>query len=129
MLEPNILWLPVPLFHDVSHTHIKENMDIIEESVILVFVEVEADKNVVFEAISKAGIVCNIEELKPAQLVKKLKQICNLYKVNVDDMTLNYLIETSGTNLQNLMNEIRKLIEYAGKGYGYSPCFSVIYQS
>ena len=51
-------------------------MDIIEESVILVFVEGEADKNVVFEAVSKHGIVCNIEELKPAQLIKKLKQIC-----------------------------------------------------
>ena len=95
--------------------YIKDNMDIIEESVILVFVEVEADKNVVFEAVSKTGIVCNIEELKPTQLVKKLKQICNLYKVNVDDMTLNYLIETSGTNLQHLINEIRKLIEYAGE--------------
>lgn len=95
--------------------YIKENMDVIEESVILVFVEVEVDKNVVFEAVSKAGIICNIEELKPAQLVKKLKQICNLYKVNVDDMTLNYLIETSGTNLQHLINEIRKLIEYAGE--------------
>ena len=95
--------------------YIKNNMDIIEESVVLVFVECEADKNVVFEAISKAGIVCNIEELKPIQLVKKLKQICNLYKVNVDEMTLNYLIENSGTNLQHLINEIRKLIEYAGE--------------
>ena len=44
-------------------------------SVILVFVEQDADKNVVFEAIDKKGLVCNIEELKPAQLVKKLKQI------------------------------------------------------
>ncbi|MBQ7410883.1 MAG: DNA polymerase III subunit delta [Clostridia bacterium] len=95
--------------------YIKNNMDVIEEAVILVFVEGEADKNVVFEAVSKNGIVCNIEELKPIQLVKKLKQICNLYKVNVDDITLNYLVETCGTNLQNLINEIRKLIEYAGE--------------
>ena len=96
--------------------YIENNMDIIEESVILVFVEMEADKNIVFEKISKKGIICNIEELKPIQLVKKLKQICNLYKVNVDDSTLNYLVENSGTNLQNLINEIRKLIEYAGEG-------------
>lgn len=95
--------------------YIKENFDVIEESVILVFVEQEADKNVVFDAIFKEGIICNIEELKPVQLVKKLKQICNLYKVNCDDITLNYLVETSGTNLQNLINEIRKLIEYAGE--------------
>ena len=95
--------------------YITNNMDVIEESVILVFVELEADKNVVFEAISKNGIICNIEELKPIQLVKKLKQICNLYKVNVDETTLNYLVENSGTNLQHLINEIRKLIEYAGE--------------
>lgn len=94
--------------------YIDNNMDIIAESVILVFVEGTADKNIVFEKIQKNGIICNIEELKPVQLVKKLKQICNLYKVNVDDTTLNYLVETSGTNLQNLINEIRKLIEYAG---------------
>ena len=74
--------------------YIKNNMDIIEESVILVFVETNADKNVVFEQVEKQGIVCNIEELKPIQLVKKLKQICNLYKVNVDELTLNYLVET-----------------------------------
>lgn len=95
--------------------YITNNMDIIEESAILVFVELEADKNVVFDAISKKGIVCNIEELKPFQLVKKLKQICNLYKVNVEESTLNYLVEISGTNLQHLINEIRKLIEYAGE--------------
>lgn len=95
--------------------YINSNMDIIEESVILVFVEGIADKNIVFEKIQKNGIVCNIEELKPVQLVKRLKQICSLYKVNVDDSTLNYLIETSGTNMQNLINEIRKLIEYAGE--------------
>ena len=95
--------------------YIKNNMDIIEDANILVFWENEIDKNVVYEQIDKVGIVCNVEELKPIQLVKKLKQICNLYKVNIDDMTLNYLIETSGTNLQNLINEIRKLIEYAGE--------------
>lgn len=95
--------------------YIKNNMDVIEEAANLVFVEGETDKNVVFEAVSKNGIVCNIEEMKPIQLVKKLKQICNLYKVNVDDITLNYLVETCGTNLQNLINEIRKLIEYSGE--------------
>lgn len=95
---------------------INENYEIIKESVILVFVELEADKNVVYEVISKNGILCNIEELKPVQLVKKLKQICNLYKVNCDEITLNYLVEIAGTNLQNLINEIRKLIEHAGEG-------------
>ena len=95
--------------------YIENNKEIIEELVILVFCEDEVDKNLVFEKINKNGIICNIEELKPIQLVKKLKQVCGLYKVNVDEQTLNYLLEVSGTNLQNLMNEIRKLIEYAGE--------------
>lgn len=95
--------------------YINNNIDVIENDVILVFVECEVDQNVVFEVISKTGIICEINELKPIQLIKKLKQICNLYKVNVEEATLNYLIENSGTNLQHLMNEIRKLIEYAGE--------------
>lgn len=95
--------------------YIKENFDMIEDSVILVFVENQVDKNIVFEVIEKKGIICDVEELKPLQLVKKLKQICSLYKVNVEDSTLNYLIEMCGTNLQILINEIRKLIEYAGE--------------
>ena len=94
--------------------YIENNMDIIEDSVILVFEEISVDKNVVLEKIEKNGIICNIEELKPVQLVKKLKKICELYKVNVDDITLNYMVELCGTNLQNLINEIRKLIEFAG---------------
>ena len=103
-----------PLQEKVTE-YIKNNLDIIKESVIIVFMENEVDKDSVFEQIEKNGIICNIEELKQLQLVKKLKQICMLYKVNCDETTLNYLVENCGTNLQNLINEIRKLIEYAGE--------------
>ena len=91
------------------------NLNIIQELAIIVFVEKEVDKNTVFDIVSEKGIVCEIKELKPIQIVSKLKKICSLYKVNCDDDTLNYLIEVSGTNLQNLINEIRKLIEFAGE--------------
>ena len=66
-------------------------------------------------ALTMALTIASKRMAKKNVIVKKLKQICNLYKVNVDEMTLNYLIETCGTNLQNLMNEIRKLIEHAGE--------------
>lgn len=92
-----------------------ESSSIINDMTVIVFVEDEVDKNEVFEEINKHGIVCNISELKPNQLISKLKSICNMYKVKCDDNTLNYLLETSGTNLQVLINEIRKLIEYAGE--------------
>lgn len=105
---------PTALQKEVSQ-YIEENISVVNETGIIVFIEEEIDKNVVYDVISKNGAICNIVELKPIQLMAKLKQICSLYKVTVEDSTLNYLIEISGTNLQVLMNEIRKLIEYAGE--------------
>lgn len=104
-----------PIQEKVSN-YITENHDMLDESVVLVFVEEEADKNSVFDAVSKYGSVCKIDELKVNQLVNKLKKICDLYEVGVSQATLNYFVENCGTNLQNLINEIRKLIEYKGKG-------------
>lgn len=92
-----------------------QNKSIINEMAIIVFVENEVDKNDVYTAIDRVGVICNITELKTNQLILKLKGICNLYKVNCDDATLSYLLEISGTNLQVLINEIRKLIEYVGE--------------
>ena len=103
-----------PIQEKISE-YMEKNKEIIEELAILVFCENEIDKNIIYEKIEKNGVICNIQELKTYQLIKKLKGVCNLYKINVDEQTLNYLIEVSGTSLQNLMNEIRKLIEYAGE--------------
>lgn len=75
--------------------YINENMDLINESVNIVFVEDNADKNNVFEAVNKNGIVCEFNELNQTQLIKRLKQICNSYKVNVNENVLSYLIEGS----------------------------------
>ena len=97
-------------------TYIEENVDMIDDSVILLFIENDADKNNLYKTIDRLGCVCNFEKQKPAELVKRLKSICNMYKVNVDAVTLNYLIENCGTSLQDLINEIRKQIEYVGAG-------------
>lgn len=100
---------------DKINEYLKSNIDMINESVILIFVENEVEKNSIYNTIEKIGIVCNFEEQKPFQIIKRLKSICNSYKVNVDESTLQYLIECCGTNMQDLINEIRKLIEYAGE--------------
>ena len=97
-------------------SYIKENMDVINEAVNIVFIEDEVDKNQVYEAIEKNGIICNFEELNQNALIKRLKQIVLAYNVNVNDDVLTYLIECSGSNMQLLINEIRKLIEFAGTG-------------
>lgn len=63
----------------------------------------------------KQGKVCAFEKQTPSQIVGRLKNIFNAYKVNIDDVTLKYLIESCGTSMQELINESRKLIEYAGE--------------
>lgn len=94
--------------------YLEQNLEIIKETCILIFVEAEAEKNELFEFLDKNGEVCNFEKLKPAQLTKRLKGICEAYKVNADESTLSYLIENIGTSMQDAINEIRKLIEFAG---------------
>lgn len=96
--------------------YLKENFDYIKDSVILVFVEDEAEKSELLEFINKNGIVCNFEYQKPAQIQARIKAITNAYKVNIDTPTLVYFIECCGTDMQDLINEIRKLIEYVGQG-------------
>lgn len=95
--------------------YIKENIKILQEAVVLVFIEEEIEKNELYKTIEQNGIVCEFGELKPVQIIARMKAICNAYKVQIDDNTLKYFIECCGTNMQDLINEIRKLIEYAGK--------------
>ena len=95
--------------------YIKQNVELINDTVIIVFIENEVEKNSIYNTIEKLGIICEFEEQKPIQIIKRLKNISNNYKVNVNENVLQYLIESCGTNMQDLINEIRKLIEYAGE--------------
>lgn len=96
--------------------YIDENIEMIKESVVIIFVEDEVEKNELYKVIEKNGIVHEFAKLKLPEIVKKLKAICNAYKVNVDEPTLRYFVESCGTNMQDLINEIRKQIEYAWQG-------------
>ena len=99
------------------NTYLIRNEEVIKDSVVLVFVEEEADtKQELYTTIDKLGIACKFDYQKPMQIEKRIKAICNGYKVQIDDSTLRYFIECCGTSMQDLINEIRKLIEYAGEG-------------
>lgn len=96
--------------------YLKENIQVIQSSVVLVFVEEEADtKQELYKTIDELGIICKFDYQKPMQIEKRMKAICQVYKVAIEDSTLRYFIESCGTNMQDLINEIRKLIEYAGE--------------
>lgn len=98
------------------NSYIKENYKEINDSIILVFAEETVEKCELFETIQKFGKVCNFEYQKPYQIQNRLKAIINAYKVDVGMSTLGYLIECCGTDMQELINEARKLIEYTGQG-------------
>lgn len=96
--------------------YLEENSKTINQSIVLIFVEEEIEtKQELYKVMDKLGTVCKFEFQKPMQIEKRIKAICNGYKVQIDDSTLKYFIECCGTNMQDLINEIRKLIEYAGE--------------
>ena len=76
--------------------YMNENIDVINQSVVLVFVEDEADtKQELYKTIEKLGNVCEFKFQKPIQIIKRLKAICNGYKVQIEENTIQYLIECS----------------------------------
>ena len=95
--------------------YINDNIDLINECVVLLFIEDEAEKNDIYLSFDKLGRVCKFDYQKPIEIQKRIKSICQAYKVNIDSSVIQYFIESCGTSMQDLINEIRKLIEYAGE--------------
>lgn len=86
------------------------------DGVELVFVEITPEKNALYNTISKIGEVKEFKEQKLPQLITKVKSIAKAYNVNIAENTASYFIECVGTNMSDIINELRKLIEYAGNG-------------
>ena len=95
--------------------YIQENSEELKDIVDLVFVEQEVDKNALYQTIEKVGEVKEFALLKLPDLIANIKKITVAYKVNIDDATAKYLVECCGTSMQDLINELRKLIEYKGE--------------
>lgn len=100
---------------DKLNEYIVKNIETIKQSIILVIIEDDIGKHALISTIEKYGISVKFEFQKPIQLENRIKAICNGYKVNIDSSTIKYFIECCGTNMQELINEIRKLIEFAGE--------------
>lgn len=105
--------LPLP---ERIANYLQANEQELNETVELIFVEEEAEKNILYQTIEKIGEVKEFALLKLSELVTNLKKIVNAYQVNLDDNTAKYLVESCGTSMQDLINEVRKLIEYKGAG-------------
>ena len=86
------------------------------EGVELVFLEIAPEKNSLFNTISKIGEVKEFKEQKLPQLIAKVKSIAKAYNVDIAENVASYFIECVGTNMSDIINELRKIIEYAGNG-------------
>ena len=87
------------------------------EDIELVIIEQEIDKTTdLYKIIEKIGKIKECNERTPKELIMQVKTISNLYQVNIKENTAQYLIECVGTNMDDIINELRKLIEYEGKG-------------
>lgn len=84
--------------------------------VVIVFLEDEINKVKLVKSIEKVGEVIEFKNLTVSDIKTKIKQILRAYKVDIDNYNLEYFISICGTNMQELINEIRKLVEYTGQG-------------
>ena len=113
-----------PKIKEEFYSYIKEN--IIENnfsetenilltfSNVIVFIEDEIEMTEIVKIVEKIGIVFNFKEQDAKDIIAKLRRIVKSYGVEISDTNLSYFISICGTNMQELINEIRKLIEYAG---------------
>ena len=97
------------------YKYFEDNIQEIKDGNVVVFIEDDAENNELYKLINKEGIVCNFEKQTQGQIIKRLKAIFSAYKVNIDEQALKYLIDSCGNGMQELINESRKLIEYAGE--------------
>ncbi len=100
---------------DKFKEYLINNTEIINESVVILFIEETVHKMDFYKNVEKYARAIEFKELKPFEIKNRIKKICSLYKVKISDQNLDYFIEVAGTKMENLINEIRKLIEFAGE--------------
>ena len=76
----------LPLYEKIAK-YIEKNKDELNESVDLIFVEQEADKNTLYQTIEKVGEVKEFTLLKLPELITNIKKIASAYKVNINNET------------------------------------------
>ena len=87
------------------------------DDVELVFIEEKIDSKLkLVKIISEVGEVKEFKEKTPDALVKDVIALAKAYGVSIDINLARYFVECVGTNMQDIINELRKVIEYAGNG-------------
>lgn len=97
--------------NDELADYIKE----IPETTIILFVETEIDKrNKVYKSIKDTGYICEMQRQTTQALEKWLLGILNANNKKITAPTLLNFIEKVGQDMDNISNEVEKLICYVG---------------
>lgn len=92
------------------------------EDIDLVLIEDEIDKTTKLykclqkKSENKKANIKECNEKKAYEIVSQIKSISSAYGVDIKENTAQYIIECVGTNMEDIINELRKLIEFEGKG-------------
>jgi DNA polymerase III subunit delta len=85
------------------------------EFAVLVFYEAEVDKRIkLVDAIKKNGLIVEFQFQKPVELVKWVVKVFKSFKKEIDTVTASNLVENSEQGMNEILNEINKLISFVG---------------
>jgi DNA polymerase-3 subunit delta len=96
-----------------AQSELSTALQILPESTTVVFVETEVDKrNKLYKLVKDRGIVSEMNGLDERNL--KLFAVSLLEQANkkITESTVSYLLEKTGTDMENIQNEIEKIIGY-----------------
>lgn len=81
----------------------------------LILVESDIDKRLkLVNAIKKYGLIVELDFQKPADLVKWVIKVFKSYNKNIEQMPASYLVENSEYSMNELLNEIEKVVNFVG---------------
>jgi DNA polymerase-3 subunit delta len=97
-----------------SQNDLADYMKNIPETTHMIFVETEVDKrNRLFKAVKDVGTISEMNSLDEANLKLWIASILDKDKKKITGDTVLYLLSKTGTDMENIQNEIEKLICYA----------------
>ncbi|MGE5473483.1 MAG: DNA polymerase III subunit delta [Ignavibacteriales bacterium] len=89
----------------------------IPDGVCLVFVESQTNKNnILFKSIEKNGLCVQFDYQKTPELVRWAARVFSSYNIQIGKEEAEYLIGICDPGMNDIMNEILKLVDLVGKG-------------
>jgi len=89
----------------------------IPEDVCLVFLETQANKkNVLFKSVEKNGLCIEFDYQKIPELIRWVVNVFSSYNISIGKAEAEYLVSICDPGMNDIINEIRKLVDLVGEG-------------